>query len=334
MTNSQTLVTPPQPDHAAERAVSDPPSPGTPGSARRWRRPSPVVILVALLALAGVVLLQLPSIATWFSQRDYSQEIMGLNRESSSADEARRQTALAAARAYNEQLTGAAVVAAGQRIPQAVESSADEEYTRLLAADSTGLMARIKIPSIDVDLPIYHGTSDDVLEQGVGHLEGTALPVGGPTTHTVLTAHRGLAKAALFDNLDQVQEGDTFTVETWGEVLTYRVTETRVVKPDETQSLYPVLGEDLATLVTCTPLGINTHRILVTGERVTPTPIGDLNAAGEDPTVPGFPWWAVWSALALTGITGYVVASCRVRTRASDAGRAKRRPAHAAGDPA
>nr|WP_272929003.1 class C sortase [Leucobacter chromiireducens] len=328
------MVTPPQPDHAAERAVSDPPSPGTPGSARRWRRPSPVVILVALLALAGVVLLQLPSIATWFSQRDYSQEIMGLNRESSSADEARRQTALAAARAYNEQLTGAAVVAAGQRIPQAVESSADEEYTRLLAADSTGLMARIKIPSIDVDLPIYHGTSDDVLEQGVGHLEGTALPVGGPTTHTVLTAHRGLAKAALFDNLDQVQEGDTFTVETWGEVLTYRVTETQVVKPDETQSLYPVLGEDLATLVTCTPLGINTHRILVTGERVTPTPIGDLNAAGEDPTVPGFPWWAVWSALALTGITGYVVASCRVRTRASDAGRAKRRPAHAAGDPA
>lgn len=334
MTNSQTLVTPPQPDHAAERAVSDPPSPGTPGSVRRWRRPSPVVILVALLALAGVVLLQLPSIATWFSQRDYSQEIRGLNRESSSADEARRQTALAAARAYNEQLTGAAVVAAGQRIPQAVESSADEAYTRLLAADSTGLMARIKIPSIDVDLPIYHGTSDDVLEQGVGHLEGTALPVGGPTTHTVLTAHRGLAKAALFDNLDQVQEGDTFTVETWGEVLTYRVTETRVVKPDETQSLYPVLGEDLATLVTCTPLGINTHRILVTGERVTPTPIGDLNAAGEDPTVPGFPWWAVWSALALTGITGYVVASCRVRTRASDAGRAKRRPAHAAGDPA
>lgn len=283
-----------------------------PGSARRWRRPSPVVLFVSILALAGVVLLLLPSIATWYSQREYSAEIQGLNQAAGSGDEAARLAGLEAARAYNSQLTGAAVVAAGARIPEAVGSGASSEYERLLAADTTGLMARIKIPKINVDLPIYHGTSDDTLEQGVGHLEGTALPVGGETTHSVLTAHRGLAKAELFDNLDQVRTGDTFTVEVWGEVLTYRVRETRVVKPNETQSLYPVMGEDLVTLVTCTPLGINTHRILVTGERVTPTPIGDLNAAGADPTIPGFPTWALGLGGALLGIGGYVVLSCRV----------------------
>lgn len=282
------------------------------GSTRRWRRPSPVVLLVSILAFAGVLLLLLPSIATWYSQREYSAEIQGLNQAAGSGDEAARQAGLEAARSYNEQLTGAAVVAAGARIPEAVGSDASGEYERLLAADTTGLMARVKIPKVNVDLPIYHGTSDDTLEQGVGHLKGTALPVGGETTHSVLTAHRGLAKAELFDNLDQVRTGDTFTVEVWGEVLTYRVRETRVVKPNETQSLYPVMGEDLVTLVTCTPLGINTHRILVTGERVTPTPIGDLNAAGADPTVPGFPVWALGLGGALLGIGGYVVLSCRV----------------------
>nr|WP_237464934.1 class C sortase [Leucobacter luti] len=287
-------------------------TPTPPGSGRRWRKPSPVVLFVAVLALAGVALLQLPSIATWFSQLQYSREIIGLNHaENGSA--ADRAAELAAAHAYNEQLTGAAVVAPGERIPQASDNPADSAYDRLLATDSTGLMARIKIQKIDVDLPIYHGTSDRVLEQGVGHLEGTALPVGGDTTHTVLTGHRGLAQAEMFNNLDQLVVGDTFTIEVWGQVLTYRVSDTRVVKPDETQSLYPVQGKDLATLVTCTPLGINSHRILVTGERVTPTPVADLDAAGQAPTVPGFPWWAVWSAAAVLGIGGYVVASCRVR---------------------
>ncbi len=295
---------------------------------RRWRRPSWVVLLVAVLALAGITLLQLPGIATWFSQLEYSREIVGLNH--SSTPEGDRGAELAAARTYNEGLTGAAVVAAGQRIPQAASGGPDSVYNSLLAADSTGLMARIKIPKIDVDLPVYHGTSDSVLLQGVGHLEGTALPVGGATTHTVLTGHRGLAQAEMFDDLDKVRIGDTFTIEVWGEVLTYRVRETQVVKPDDTQSLYPILGEDLATLVTCTPLGINSHRILVTGERVTPTPIADLESAGEDPVVPGFPWWAVWLAVAVVGVAGYVVLSCRTpgaRRAAPGRGTSSVRPA-------
>lgn len=286
-----------------------------PGSNRHWRKPSPVVVFVAILALAGVALLQLPSIATWFSQLEYSREIMELNQASSGGDTEGREAALAAAHDYNARLNGAAIVGAGERIPKAEDVASGNDYDQLLAADSTGLMARIKIPSIDVDLPIYHGTSDEVLKQGVGHLEGTALPVGGDTTHTVLTGHRGLAQAELFDNLDRVGKGDTFTVEVFGDVLTYRVTNTQVVAPDETQSLFPVQGKDLATLVTCTPLGINTHRILVTGERVLPTPARDVESAGQDPTVPGFPWWVLWLASATLVIGGYVVLSCRTTTK-------------------
>ena len=154
-------------------------------------------------------------------------------------------------------------------------------------------MGRLKIPSIDVDLPIYHGTSDETLGKGVGHLEGTSLPVGGIDTHAVLSAHRGLASATMFDNLDKLDTGDTFVVEVAGEVLTYRVFETQVVDPGDTQTVLPRAGLDIVTLVTCTPLGINTHRILVTGERITPTPIKDIEAAGAVPDIPGFPWWAV-----------------------------------------
>lgn len=187
-------------------------------------------------------------------------------------------------------------------------------------------MARIRIPAIDVDLPIFHGTSDSVLEHGVGHLEGTALPVGGPSTHSVLTGHRGLASAELFTNLDRVDIGDTFTIEVFGEVLTYRVRETLVVEPEDTQSLLVQPGEDLLTLVTCTPLGINTHRILVMGERVIPTPQTDLDAAGDSPDIPGFPWWSIAAGGAILVAGSYVW----LAGRPTRAGRApgETRPSH------
>src|SRR5690606_28125561 len=153
-------------------------------------------------------------------------------------------------------------------------------------------MARIKIPAIDADLPIFHGTSDSVLQQGIGHLEGSSLPVGGVGTHSVLTGHRGLATSTLFTHLDLMEGGDTFTIETLGEVLSYRVATIKVVQPDETESLYPQAGKDLVTLITCTPLGINSERILVTGERVLPTPHADAVSAAQPPAAP-FPWWAV-----------------------------------------
>lgn len=249
---------------------------------------------IASIFFAGAVVTMLPTIANWFSEVGQAKELDVLNSEvrDFGAEALKRQ--IADAQLYNTTLTGGALVAAGERIPLSeatIDRAQHLEYDELLKADSRGLMARIRIPSINVDLPIFHGTSDEVLKQGAGHLEGTALPVGGTGTRSVISAHRGLATAVLFTHLDQVKVGDTFTIEVFGEVLTYQVIETEVVEPDDSKALYPVPGEDLVTLVTCTPLGINSHRILVTGERVEPTPIQDVRNAGKPPTIPGFPWW-------------------------------------------
>src|SRR5699024_9760395 len=176
-------------------------------------------------------------------------------------------------------------------------------------------------------LPIYHGTSDEVLAKGVGHLEGSSLPVGGTSQHSVLTAHRGLPSAELFNNLHKLTVGDTFTVEAFGEVLTYRATRTATILPDETQSLLPQQGEDLMTLVTCTPLGINSHRYLVTGERVSPTPIGDVQRAGSSPQIPGFPWWALALAAAIGGYAGVVIRSGKPKSTSNARARSRHRGA-------
>lgn len=277
----------------------------------RWRL-SVAALLIAFGAVAAAGLLLYPSIAAWFSQYEQSQRIDGYSSQirDLGADTLRDQ--LTAARAYNAAMTsGGAQIAANERLPLADAPDQGDAYATQLRGDAEGLMARLRIPAIDVDLPIYHGTSDPVLAHGVGHLEGTALPVGGASTHSVLTAHRGLATAELFTHLDRVAEGDTFTVEVFGEVVSYRVIETQVVEPEQTESLVPRLGEDLMTLVTCTPLGVNTHRILVTGERIIPTPIDDLADAGKRPQIPTFPWWAVISGGVLVVTAGYVWLSGR-----------------------
>nr|WP_279587628.1 class C sortase [Lysinibacter cavernae] len=277
------------------------------GRRARWRFPvGPSVI--AAICLLGVAVLLYPTAASWLTQYEQSQRIVALSDQVRNMSPENRSQAVEKAVAYNASLNGSAAVTAGERLPQA-ESPGDPEdqnYNELLAADASGLIGRIKIPVIDADLPIYHGTSDQTLREGIGHLQGTALPVGGESTHSVLTGHRGLADATMFTHLDQVAEGDTFTIEVFGEVLTYQVVTTQVVEPEETETLHAQRGKDLITLVTCTPLGINSHRILVTGERIEPTPPEDLAQAGKRPDVPGFAWWVVGLAGALLLTGGYV----------------------------
>ena len=177
------------------------------------------------------------------------------------------------------------------------------------------VMATIKIPSIDVNLPIYHGTDTATLDKGVGHLFGTALPVGGESTHTVLTGHTGLGNATMFDQLTSVKMGDYFYIETAGRHLKYQVTDIRVVLPHETESLNKVEGKDLATLITCTPYGVNTHRLLVTGERV---PMDEEAAAAEAAQVKGSimkPWMiaVLASVVVILGIAGVIWLRSRKR---------------------
>ncbi len=262
---------------------------------RRWRLDR-YALITAVTAVIGVLALSYPSAASWFAQVNQSQVIRGYLQQSQGPDVEHVQQ-LAAAREYNAALNSGAILEANTHVPTGDGLLSDDslEYDRLLVANSSGLMARLQIPSIDVDLPIYHGSSDAVLMRGAGHLQGTSLPVGGESTRAVITAHRGLANARMFTDLDQLKIGDTFTFEVLGEVLSYRVVETQVVAPDDRASLRVVPGRDLATLVTCTPLGVNSHRILVTGERVYPTPQTDIDSATADPQVPRFPWWAVWA---------------------------------------
>lgn len=205
-------------------------------------------------------------------------------------------TQLARARAYNAALSAGAVLEANGNVPVGRgHSGAELDYGAILDANGDGLMARLRIAAIDLDLPVYHGTSDETLLEGLGHLEGTSLPVGGVGTRAVITGHRGLATATMFTNLNRVSAGDEFTIEVFGEVLTYRVIETKVVEPAQTEELRADSERDLVTLVTCTPLGVNTHRILVTGERIATS--APQVVAGARPQVPRFPWWAVVLAL-------------------------------------
>ncbi|GGO96381.1 class C sortase [Actinomyces gaoshouyii] len=296
------------PGSASTTPGADAPTPGRRSSEhrihraeRRWRL-RVANLIPAVLAMAGLALFSYPSVAAWISQYNQSKVVANYEEQVDKAKPSAEEQ-LAQAHAYNDALSSGAVLEANTNIPTGAGEAPDDslDYNKILSANAVGLMGRLRIPAIDLDLPIYHGTSDEVLLAGLGHLQGTSLPVGGKGTRSVITGHRGLANATMFTNLDQVGVGDTFALEVFGEVLSYRVVETKVVAPEETEALRADPDRDLVTLVTCTPLGINTHRILVTAERITPTPADDLAAAGAKPEIPGFPWWAVW-------ITGVLVA--------------------------
>ena len=156
--------------------------------------------------------------------------------------------------------------------------------------DLTPVMARIRVPSVQLDLPVYHGTDEQTLAHGAGHLYGTSLPIGGQGNHAVITGHTGITTATLFDNLIDVTDGDLMAVDVLGETLVYRVTQIQTVLPHELEALRPVADRDLLTLITCTPYGVNTHRLLVTGERVETI---DL------PTPHSGVLWQPWMLLAL-----------------------------------
>ena len=256
------------------------------------------VIVAGVLAWAGLTLVMYPTAAAWVSSYNQSLALESYGQQVVAASPP-PEDQVAIAEEYNSKLSSGAILAANTNVPTGSGSLEGDElnYWKLLDAGN-GLMGRIQIPSISVDLPIYHGTSDEALLEGAGHLQGTSLPVGGVDTHSVITAHRGLANSRMFTDLDQVKKGDTFSITTFGHTVSYQVIDTKVVDPQDNASLRQEAGKDLVTLVTCTPLGINTHRILVTGARILPTPPEDL-ARGEGPAAVAFPWWFV----AYAGIT-------------------------------
>ncbi|WP_165544453.1 class C sortase [Schaalia cardiffensis] len=270
-------------------------------------------MLAALLALVGIAIASYPPMAQWFSQYKQSKVVNSYSTAVATGLDPSSEEQFTEAREYNEALSVGALLEANANVPRGVgnEDQGGFDYDSLLNVGDTGLMGRIKIPAINADLPIYHGTSDETLLKGIGHLKGTSLPVGGIGTRAVLTGHRGLADAELFTKLNKVVVGDEITLEILDQALSYRVTEIKVVEPEDTEELQAVPGRDLVTLVTCTPLGINTQRILVTGERVLPTPPETIEDLGAQAKNPGFPWWAIIQAAGFLLAAAYIWRSGR-----------------------
>lgn len=218
-------------------------------------------IILILMLLAGLSLLLYPSFSNYWNSFHATRAIAGYAEKTASLDKAEYDAMLQAAHTYNQS-------EARGRGGYVLDEEEMKEYQSLLDMTGTGIMGYIEIDSIGVSLPIYHGTEDSILQIAVGHLEWSSLPVGGAGTHCVMSGHRGLPSAKLFTNLDYLVEGDTFVLRVLDEVLTYEVDQILIVEPDDVSALQIVPEQDLCTLVTCTPYGINSHRLLVRGHRV------------------------------------------------------------------
>ena len=222
-----------------------------------------IIRLIVLLVAFSVLLY--PTFSSYLNEKNSSRVVSYYDAESVKMSEAEKEQMLEDARAYNQEMLGNIDLID----PFSQENTEiDERYQNLLNPDGTGMMGYIRIPKINVEIPIYHGTSESVLQAGVGHFWGTSLPVGGESTHTVLTGHRGLPTKTLFTNMDKLEIGDIFYIKVLDETLAYEVDQILTVLPSDTDALAIEPGKDYATLVTCTPYAINTHRLLVRGHRI------------------------------------------------------------------
>lgn len=226
-------------------------------------RISTVILIVVLLV--GLSLLLYPTVADWWNQFHSSRAIAGYSETVETMDAADYEKLLNEAMAYNESLS-----AMPNRF--APDEEQHELYMNTLDVTGTGIMGYINIPSLSISLPIYHSVDEGVLQVAVGHIEGTSLPVGGKGTHCVLSGHRGLPSARLFTDLDQLAEGDVFILKVLNSTFTYQVDQILIVLPEEVDDLAIDPDCDYCTLVTCTPYGVNSHRLLVRGRRISDLP--------------------------------------------------------------
>lgn len=218
-------------------------------------------ILPILILLIGLSLMLYPSFADWWNSFHSSRAIASYVEQVANIDDAQYEELWDAARDYNQSLL--------HRPNDFILSDEQQEiYKSLLDFGGNGIMGYIEIPMIDVMLPIYHGTKESVLQIAVGHLDWTSLPVGGAGSHCVLSGHRGLPSARLFTDLDKLKVGDVFMLHVLNEILTYEIDQILIVEPQDTDPLLIEPGKDLCTLITCTPYGINSHRMLVRGHRI------------------------------------------------------------------
>ena len=220
-----------------------------------------ITVILILILLVGLSLLLYPTASDYWNSFHQSRAIATYAEEVTNLDDDQYTELWESAKAYNTAL-------AESETKYILSEEERAEYESLLNISGTGIMGYVEIPGIACSLPIYHGTDDAALQIAAGHLEWTSLPTGGESTHCVISGHRGLPSAKLFTDLDRLEEGDVFMLCVLDEVLTYEVDQILIVEPQDTEALQIVQGEDYCTLVTCTPYGINTHRLLVRGHRI------------------------------------------------------------------
>lgn len=260
-------------------------------------------IILLVLVLAGIAVMLYPVVATY--QRNTEQAAVAdayRNSTTEISDNDRAQW-FERARAYNETTVGMPILD-----PWLARVSKDnapyQNYIDQLnpSGNDDATMAVLSIPEIESKLPIFHGTEADTLNEGIGHLYGSALPIGGESNHSVLTAHTGLSNATMFDRLDELVNGDAFYIDVMGEVLKYEVYDIQVVLPDEIDSLQMIPGEDVVTLITCTPYGINTHRLLVHANRVPMDPDENVDEVFDNASL-----WQPWMIGVLAAVLAVVL---------------------------
>lgn len=293
---------------------------------RRLSNIAPLVLVVV-----GLAILLYPTISNFLIEQNASRMIESYGDAVDALSEEERLAILDEAHAYNAALAaraGAGSAGEADSASSAESAALLERYNEVLDLDGNGMMGYISIPSIEVTLPIYHGVEEQVLQEAVGHIEGTSLPVGGMATHAVLSGHRGLPSAKLFTDLDQMQEGELFFIRVLDETFAYQVDGIETVLPSETSSLAIRAGEDRVTLVTCTPYGINSHRLLVHAHAVPYVPEMDelVGKPGNFINIP-LPYLLLVIALAVLAV---VFAVLRHRQR-RDARESRRSDGHASG---
>lgn len=224
-------------------------------------------LLTISLFTSAIILMGYPYIANYIFEHRTDSIVETTEKSERNMEDRKREEYADEINKYNQELYSGRIQLQDP-FKEMFEEKETGKYNELLNINKNGIMGTIVIPAINIKLPIYHGTSEKILEKGIGHLEGSSLPLGGENTHTVLTGHTGLSNAKLFTDLSEMKEGEFFFLNILGEQLVYQVNQIRIVLPTDLEELYIKKGKDYCTLVTCTPYGVNTHRLLVRGERV------------------------------------------------------------------
>ena len=225
------------------------------------------VLLTISLFTSAIILMGYPYIANYIFEHRTDSIVETTEKLEKNMEDRKREEYADEINKYNQELYSGRIQLQDP-FKEMFEEKETGKYNELLNINKNGIMGTIVIPAINIKLPIYHGTSEKILEKGIGHLEGSSLPLGGENTHTVLTGHTGLSNAKLFTDLSEMKEGEFFFLNILGEQLVYQINQIRIVLPTDLEELYIKKGKDYCTLVTCTPYGVNTHRLLVRGERV------------------------------------------------------------------